>query len=333
MPSNSTSWNDANVLVTGGAGFLGTHLVNALLDQGARVTILDIKPSLPDIEGHYQDAKRAAYVSADVADDRIVGDLIQREHFDAVFHLAAEAIVQRFREDTARGLETNVKGTWVLLDAIRRHSPEARIVIASSDKAYGTHEKLPYDETAPLQGRNPYDCSKSCADLIGHMYAHTYGLRLLITRCGNIYGEGDLNFSRLIPDVIRCACRNTPFIMRSNGTFKRDYVYVSDIVAAYIRCAEALRSGHVGGEAYNFGHNKPMAAIDVVKMISRLMNSHVSVTIRDNATYEIRNQYLDATKANERLAWRPAVSMEEGLQRTIAWYSMLLERYPEYAAS
>jgi len=327
-------WKDANVLVTGGAGFLGTHLVNALLDRGARVTIFDSKPTLPAIKGHYEAAKRAAYVCADIADEHAVDELVRKERFHAVFHLAAEPIVEVFHKDPARGLQTNVRGTWVLLDALRRLAPEAIVVMASSDKAYGTHETLPYDESAALQGRNPYDCSKSCADLIGHMFAHTYGLRIIVTRCGNIYGEGDLHFSRLIPDVIRHTIAGKPFVLRSNGKFLRDFLHVSDAVSAYLACADALRQGHAGGEAYNFAHNAPQTVLEVVEKVLALMDAPEQQLIVENSVkYEIRDQYLDSAKARERLQWIPSVRFEDGLKRTIEWYRMLIQDYPEYAPS
>lgn len=333
MPTPS-SWNNVPVLVTGGAGFVGAHLVHALLEQGARVTILDIKP-IPRIKGHYDRInKDARYVQGDVADQTLVDELIKNERFETVFHLAAEAIVARFHQNPAAGLETNVKGTWTILDAIRRYTPEASVVIASSDKAYGSHETLPYDESSPLQGRNPYDCSKSCTDLISHMYAHAYGLKLTVTRCGNVYGGGDLNFSRIIPDAIRQTLQDKSFVFRSDGQFLRDYVYVDDVVAAYLRSAEALREGRPSGEAYNFSHNAPINAIDVVRKILTLMEAtHLEPVVNYSAQYEIRDQFLDSRKAMEQLGWAPTVGFDDGLKKTIEWYRMLLAEHPDYAAS
>lgn len=328
------SWNDLPVLVTGGAGFVASNLAHALIEKGARVTIVDIKPSIPAITGHYANvANKATYISADIANAEAVDAVFQREPFAAVFHLAAEAIVQRFHANPVRGLESNIQGTWNVLDAVRRFAPEAACVIASSDKAYGAHDILPYDESAALQGRNPYDASKSCTDLIGHMYAHAYGLKLLVTRCGNIYGPGDLNFSRLIPDTIRAALKNTPVVLRSDGKFLRDYVFVDDAVAAYLCCADALRNGHTSGEAYNFSHNAPISAIDTVRTVLRLMQADsLEPVIQNTAKFEIRDQYLDARKAMAQLAWQPSIKFEEGLTRTIEWYRMLLDQHPDYAA-
>jgi CDP-glucose 4,6-dehydratase len=332
MLSTRTDWKDVPVLVTGGAGFVGAHLAHALIAEGARVTILDVKPSIPDLKGHYRDVSSGAtYVSGSVADERLVDELIRRERFHAIFHLAAEAIVSRFHQDPAQGLESNVKGTWVVLEAVRRHTPEAAVVIASSDKAYGSHPTLPYTETFPLQGRNPYDCSKSCTDLISHMYAHAYGLRMMVTRCGNIYGDGDLNFSRIVPYTIAAAHRNTCPVLRSDGKFLRDYVHVRDIVQAYLRSADALRDGHATGEAYNFGHNAPVSVIHVVETILDLMGAaHLAPVIQDQAKHEIRDQYLDAGKAMQRLGWSPTIGLRDGLQQTIAWYRAFVDGHPTY---
>lgn len=320
------------MLVTGGAGFVGAHLSHALASAGARVTVLDTKPAIPDIEGHYRDmSERVAYVPASVANTAVVDDLVKRERFAIVFHLAAEAIVQRFHADPIRGLESNVQGTWVLLDALRRYAPEAVTVIASSDKAYGTHEILPYTEEQAVQGRNPYDCSKSCTDLIAHMYAHAYGLKLLVTRCGNIYGGGDLNFSRLIPYVIYSAHRRTCPILRSDGSFRRDYIHVDDIVSAYVRCAQALQQGHASGEAYNFGHNTPMSVLEVVQTILKVMEAdELQPIIQNAATHEIRHQYLSAQKAMTALSWQPTVGFTDGLQHAITWYRHFIDQHPTY---
>jgi CDP-glucose 4,6-dehydratase len=327
-----STWNDVPVLVTGGAGFVGAHLVHALLEQGARVTILDIKP-IPQIKGHYDAvAGRAKYVQGSVSDQTLVDELVRTEKFEAVFHLAAEAIVARFHQNPTVGLDTNIRGTWTILDAVRRYTPEASVVIASSDKAYGSHETLPYDESSPLQGRNPYDCSKSCTDLIAHMYAHSYGLKLTVTRCGNVYGGGDLNFSRIIPDAIRLTLQGKPFVFRSDGQFLRDYVHVNDVVAAYISCANALRSGQPSGEAYNFSHNAPISAMDVVRKILALENAaHLEPVVDFSAQYEIRDQFLDSRKAMERLGWAPTVAFDDGLKGAIDWYRMLLAEHPDYA--
>jgi CDP-glucose 4,6-dehydratase len=332
MSFTQISWKDVPVLVTGGAGFVGSHLAHALASRGARVSILDIKPNIPDIGGHYGDiALRAAYTQGSVADTVLVEEMVRRERFDAVFHLAAEAIVPRFHENPAQGLESNVKGTWVLLDALRKFSSKTVTVIASSDKAYGTHDQLPYSEDRPLQGRNPYDCSKSCTDLIAHMYAHAYGLRLLVTRCGNVYGNGDLNFSRIIPYTICAAYRQTSPVLRSDGSFRRDYIHVYDVVGAYLQCAEALLDGHVSGEAYNFGHNSPMSVLEVVNQVLSIMHAtHLAPVIQNQGMYEIRHQYLDARKAMDRLGWQPAVRFEEGLEKTISWYREFIDSHPTH---
>jgi CDP-glucose 4,6-dehydratase len=255
----------------------------------------------------------------------LIHRLFEKYKFQTIFHLAAEAIVGRAYENPAEALDTNVRGTWNVLEVCRRKNPEAEVIIASSDKAYGTHAKLPYREDFPLLGENPYDCSKSAADRIALMYAKTYGTNLAITRCGNVYGGGDLNFSRLVPDAIRSLFSNKSPEIRSDGLFIRDYVHVSDIVGAYIRTAEALIKKEIqAGEAFNFGTNSPRTALEVVQSITTLMGHEIHPVILATARYEIRDQYLDSTKAREILGWAPAVGFENGLRDTIDWYSNYL---------
>lgn len=324
---NRTFWKDRSTLVTGGAGFIGSWLSRQLLELGARVAILDRKEFIPRIGAPYRDLARAVYISGDVCDQKLVGELLKKESIRTIFHLAAEAIVGEAYRNPARAFGVNIQGTVTVLEAARVTNPEIEIVIASSDKAYGKHEVLPYREDFPLSGRNPYDCTKSCADLVAQSYAATYGSRVGITRCGNVYGGGDLNFSRIIPDVIRSFLRGRAPEIRSDGNYQRDFIYVEDAVAAYISLAQALARGEHYGESFNFGHNKPYAVKDVVREIAQRMKVRIEPKILATAMFEIRDQYLDASKAYERLGWRPAVDLACGLAKTISWYKAHFDEY------
>jgi CDP-glucose 4,6-dehydratase len=242
-----------------------------------------------------------------------------------VFHLGAQTLVGVAKKDPVGTLESNVRGTWLLLEAARQTGIE-QVVVASSDKAYGASEKLPYSEDYPLQGRYPYDVSKSCTDLITTMYATTFGLPATIVRCGNLFGGGDLNFSRLIPGVIQATLRNERFVIRSDGKYVRDFLYVEDAADAYLCLAEGMhRDPTFYGEAFNFGLELRPTMLEIVDMILKMMGrSDLEPIIQNTASAEIREQYLDATKARTRLSWSPRCGLEEGLRRTIAWYEQAL---------
>jgi CDP-glucose 4,6-dehydratase len=260
-------------------------------------------------------------VRGDVRDQPLLERILGEHEVDTVIHLAAQTIVGIANRNPASTFETNVGGTWSLLEACRRSPMVKQIVMASSDKAYGSHDQLPYGETAPLQGRHPYDVSKSAGDLIAQSYAVTYGLPLAITRCGNFYGGGDLNWNRIVPGTIRSVIRGERPIIRSDGTYVRDYFYVEDGAASYLALAEALaRKAEVRGESFNFSNESPMTVIEVVDRVLKLMGSDLKADIRSEATNEIRAQYLSAEKARRLLDWAPLYSMEEGLTRTISWY-------------
>jgi len=238
-----------------------------------------------------------------------------------VLHLAAQTIVPIANRNPVSTFESNVGGTWSLLEACRRSPAVKQIVIASSDKAYGEQERLPYDETMPLAGRHPYDASKSSADLIAQSYASTYGLPVAITRCGNFYGGGDLNWSRIVPGTIRSVLRGRRPVIRSDGQLVRDYFYVEDGAAAYAFLAEHLAQDRgLIGEAFNFSNEQPVSVIDLTNSILKLMASDLQPDIRDEATHEIKCQYLSAAKAREKLSWRPNFQLDQGLQLTIEWY-------------
>lgn len=321
-------WSGRPVLVTGGAGFIGAHLTNALVGLGADLYILDKKERIPAAGGHYDNIRNSAkYFCGDICDKETLKNIFSQNKISTIFHLAAEAIVGKALANPADALDTNIKGTWTLLDAVREVNPRIEVVIASSDKAYGDHEVLPYTEEFSLKGRNPYDCSKSCTDLVAQMYANTYGLPICVTRCGNVYGGGDLNFSRLIPDTIRSLHSGRRPEIRSDGMYRRDYNFVGDIVSAYILSAEELSEGKSRNEVFNFGTGAPERAIDVVSKISGIMNTSLEPIILASAKYEIKDQYLDASKAKKVLGWQPRVALEDGLKETISWYRDFFDKH------
>ncbi|MDP3645530.1 MAG: SDR family NAD(P)-dependent oxidoreductase [bacterium] len=318
--SEFTFWKGRNVLVTGGAGFIGYALATKLAAWGARVCVLDIKPSLPThaISPHGM-RKKITYIRGSVTSKKTVTGILRKKRVQTIFHLAAESIVGRAQRDPHICLEANIKGTWVLLECARAVGV-SEILVASSDKAYGSHDELPYQEHAALKGLHPYDCSKSCADLIAQMYAHTFMLPVGIVRSGNVYGSGDTNWSRLIPDAFRSASRGTTLDIRSDGTFKRDYVYIDDAVDAYMTLATRVVKDRLHGEAFNFGNNKPLRVTDVLKELSRVAPK-LKYEILNTAKKEIQHQYLDSSKARRLLSWRARTSFREGLQKAAAWYT------------
>jgi len=316
-------WTGRRVLVTGGSGFIGFALARHLLKQGANVSILDIKP----LPSYATASERLAFsfVRGSVTSETTVRLLIKRKQIQTAFHLAAEAIVDRALQAPAQALDVNVRGTWVMLESHRVCPSIEEIVIASSDHVYGSHEKPPYTEGSPLVGESPYDVSKSCADLIAQMYAKTCAVPVAIARCGNVYGPGDLNWSRLIPDALRSHARGTPLRLRSSGHLSRDYVYIDDVVDAYSVLAQNVRAKKLSGEAFNFGTGKPLSALDVLKRLGTALGERVRFTIANTARHEIRALFLDSSKARRALSWRPTLSRNEGLKRTCAWYADFLK--------
>ncbi len=316
-------WKNKRVLITGFEGFLGSNLTRAMLKSGAKIAGLDIKTFRKDTLLTAQDYRKITVYKGSVANYALVSRILKKHSINVIFHLAAEAIVERSHDNPRRAFETNVAGTWEILEAARLQGGMDAVIVASSDKAYGSHKKLPYTENAPLQGRNPYDASKSCADLIAHSYAHTYGLPLAITRCGNIYGPGDFNFSRLVPDAIRCALSGKTLDIRSDGKFTRDYVYVDDIVNGYILLAEKLRKLGFSGEAFNFSDESPLTVIELLNKIRKALKGRPDYRILNKAEYEIRHQYLDSRKARKMLGWKPATDVHKGVNNAVKWYSKL----------
>jgi len=317
-------WKNKNVLITGFEGFVGSHLTKQLLACGANVTGLDIKTRRKETIFTGQDYKMIKVVKGSVSDSGLIGRLLKEHAIEIVFHLAAEAIVGRSMEEPVNTFITNVSGTWVVLENCRKARTVKAIVIASSDKAYGSHRDLPYTEDTPLCGEHPYDVSKSCADLISRAYFKTYGLPVAVTRCGNIYGPGDFNFSRIVPDAVRCMLSGGELLIRSDGKFTRDYIYVKDIVGAYLLLAANLAEKRFAGEGFNFSNEKPVTVRCLVEKIYKLAGKKPLYRILNKAACEIKHQYLASGKAKRLLHWKPAYSLEEGLKETISWYKRYL---------
>jgi len=319
--STDSYWLDRPVFVTGCTGTLGSWLTIALIDRGAAVTglIRDQVPFSHLRRSGYQERMRV--VHGDVTNHEVVERALNEYEIDTVFHLAAQTIVSIANRAPLSTFETNVKGTWNVLEASRRSPKVECIVVASSDKAYGSHDELPYTEDAALRGCHPYDVSKVCADRIAHAYAITYDLPVAVTRCANLYGGGDLNWSRLIPGTIRSVIRGERPLIRSDGTLIRDYLYVKDAAAAYLRLAESVEARGVRGEAFNFGTDDPKTVMDVVQAIIDVSEQPIlKPVVLGEAKNEIHDQYLDSTKAKRVLGWTPRYSLKEGLGETMPWY-------------
>lgn len=315
-------WLDRPTLVTGGSGLVGGWLVKRLIEMGADVVCL-LRDWVPQSELHRGRLdERVKVVRGDICDQALLERVIGEYEVNTILHLAAQTTVGVANRNPISTFEANIRGTWSLLEACRRSPTVRQIVVASSDKAYGDQEQLPYDENTPLQGRHPYDVSKSCADLIAQMYAKTYGLPVAITRCGNFYGGGDLNWNRIVPGAIRSIIRNQRPIIRSDGHYVRDYFYVEDGAAVYTLVAEQLAAHpELRGEAFNFSNELQITVLTLVRQILRMMHSDLEPDVRNDVSNEIRYQYLSAAKAREVLNWSPLFTLEDGLARTITWYS------------
>jgi CDP-glucose 4,6-dehydratase len=317
----SAFWLDRPTFVTGATGLVGSWLVRRLLEAGADVVCLirDWVPHSELVRTGLID--RVKSVRGDVRDRNLLERILGEYEIDTVIHLAAQTIVTIANRNPVSTFETNITGTWSLLEACRRSPQVKQVVLASSDKAYGAHETLPYKEDAPLIGRHPYDVSKSCGDLLGQSYAITFGLPVGITRCGNFFGGGDLNWNRIVPGTIRSVLRSQRPVIRSDGLYVRDYFYVEDGAAAYMHLAECMAADPgLKGQAFNFSNENQVTVLEIAQRILQLMGSGLEPEVRDEVTNEIRHQYLSAAKARGLLRWAPLFSLDEGLQRTIAWY-------------
>jgi CDP-glucose 4,6-dehydratase len=318
-------WRDRSVLVTGSTGLLGCWLVPQLIDGGANVVCL-VRDWVPQSElVRSRRIEQVNVVGGDINDRDLIERALGEYEVEIVFHLAAQTIVGIANRNPISTFSTNIGGTWNLLEACRRSPKVTAIIVASSDKAYGEQEHLPYDETMPLAGCHPYDVSKSCADLLAQTYAATYHLPVAITRCANFYGGGDLNWSRVVPGTIRSLLRSEPPVVRSDGKFVRDYLYIEDAAAAYVLLAERLASDpSLRGQAFNFSNESRISVLEMVELILRKMNSSLRPTILNQASHEIRDQFLSAARARTVLNWRAQFTLDTGLDRTITWYREFL---------
>jgi CDP-glucose 4,6-dehydratase len=323
---NRSFWLDRPTYVTGGTGLVGSWLVKRLREAGADIVCL-VRDWVPQSEmirkGWIENIK---VVRGDIRDRDVQERVLGEYEIDTVIHLAAQTIVTIANRNPISTFETNIAGTWNLLEACRRSPKVKQIVMASSDKAYGDQEELPYREDTPLLGQHPYDVSKSAADMIAQTYAVSYDLPVVITRCGNFYGGGDLNWNRIVPGTIRSILRGQCPIIRSDGNYIRDYFYVEDGAAAYMLLAEALeKKPELKGQAFNFSNENQVTVSEIVNRILKLMKSDLQADIRNEATNEIQHQYLSAGKARALLSWQPLFTLEEGLRKTIHWYEDFFE--------
>ena len=330
MSGASNHWKDREVLVTGATGFLGTWMTHELVRRGAHVVALVRDWNGSSNFARMQLDKQITVAHGDLVDPNLLERVLARYSIKTVLHLAAEAIVGAAQKSAVSTYVSNIEGTWTLLEACRIVGVEATVV-ASSDKAYGHHEILPYTEDFALKPMFPYETSKACADMITQSYAHSYGLRTAVTRCGNIYGGGDVNWSRIVPGTIRSALANERPVIRSDGTFIRDYIHVDDIVAGYLALAEHLAgpSGkEIAGQPFNFGSATPVSVLDLTNRIISLTGRNVTPEIlgKRGELKEILEQHVGSEKAARVLGWRPKRSLDEGLKKTIAWYEEYLRR-------
>jgi CDP-glucose 4,6-dehydratase len=327
LKSTAEFWRGKDVLVTGAGGFVGSCLANRLVELGAKVTVI-----LRDHTGGNNFAllglrDRVNIVNGSVTDLELVERALNEYEVKICFHLAAQAIVGVANRSPMSTFESNIRGSWVVLEACRQNQLTEAVIFASSDKAYGTQPLLPYTESMPLLGSNPYDASKACGDILARTYHGTYGMPVAIARCANIYGPGDVNFSRLIPGTIRSVlCGERP-IIRSDGSPLRDYVYIDDVVNAYLALAENAQRTRVSGEAFNFGTDQPISALDLVtRIVTHGNRPDLTPEIQGKGSLsgEIDRQYMDSTKAGTVLGWSPRIGLDDGLKQSIGWYSAFL---------
>lgn len=314
-------WKNKNVFITGCTGLLGSWMTKALVEQGANVIGL-IRDLVPHSNLNWSGfINKINIVRGEVEDYFLLERTLNEYEIDTVFHLAAQTIVKIANRNPLSTFETNIKGTWNILEACRRNPDVKRVIVASSDKAYGIHDDLPYNENTPLQGVYPYDVSKSCTDLIAKSYFHTYNLPVCITRCGNFYGGGDLNFNRIVPGTIRAVLNNERPIIRSDGSYIRDYIYIEDAVESYLLLANKMNELKLEGESFNFGNGIQNTILDLTKEILNLMKADtLKPEILNIVKNEIKHQYLNVEKAKRLLDWTPKYTLKKGLIKTINWY-------------
>ncbi|MGD0079997.1 MAG: GDP-mannose 4,6-dehydratase [Methanoregula sp.] len=317
---NEHFWRNRPVFITGCTGLLGSWMSQALAERGAQVTGL-IRDTTPQSHLYRSGTiNKITTVRGEIEDYALIERVLNEYEIETVFHLGAQTIVTTANRGPISTFKSNIEGTWNILEASRNVPTVRRIVVASSDKAYGDQKNLPYDESTPLEGRHPYDVSKSCADLLCRCYFETYNLPVCVTRCGNFYGGGDLNYNRIVPGTIRSVYYNENPVIRSDGTFLRDYFYIRDGVESYLHLAEKMDDKRFWGEAFNFSTESPKSVIEIVNDILRIMKSPLKPVVLNQATNEIKDQYLSAQKARKMLNWSPGYAYEEGLKETIEWY-------------
>lgn len=321
-------WDGRAVAVTGATGFLGSQLTGMLVDLGARVVVLT-RDAVPASMVSSRWSSKVSVVAGAVEDQAVLERMLGEYDVATVFHLAAQTQVGVANRNPVPTYDSNVRGTWALLEAVRRSPNVTQVVTASSDKAYGAQPVLPYTEDMPLLAVNPYDVSKACSDLIAQSFARTYETPVVITRCGNFFGPGDANWERLVPGTIRLLLRGERPIIRSDGTMTRDYLYVVDGALAYMQLAEALAADPaLAGEAFNFSTERPLSVLDLVRMLQDAAGTDLEPDIRATARHEIDHQFLSAAKARKILQWAPRYSMEDALAETVAWYRTALDLGP-----
>ncbi len=327
-------WRNKIVLITGANGFVGSHLTIALLEKGAKVIGI-IKQRVPfsflELKLKETKYKNLKLIKGDIVNYEFIKNIFRAYKPQLCFHIAAQAIVGMANKSPIPTFKTNIQGTWNILDAVREFSLKTKIIVASSDKAYGEHKRLPYTEEAALEALHPYDASKACTDILSRTYAHTYNLDVAVTRCANIYGPGDLNFTRIIPDTLRSVIFNKNPIIRSDGTPLRDYIFIDDIVNAYLALARSLyfKKDKIRGEAFNFGSGKPINVLSLVNLIinaSKAKGLKPRILSKSKIRGEIDRQYLSSNKAKRLLGWHPRYSLKEGLRKTLSWYCAYLKK-------
>lgn len=315
---NRKFWKNKNVLITGSTGLLGYWVIKNLVEAEANVTAL-IHRGVPKV--FKPTFSKVNIVKGDITDYKKIASTLKKNRIEIIFHLAANTNIPEAYLNPLPMFDANVKGAWVVLEAARQNKKIKAILFASSDKAYGDGEKLPFTEKTYLKGKHPYNASKSCSDLIAQSYFTTYSLPLCITRCGNFYGGGDLNFQRLIPSVIKAVLFKKPLVLRSDGKDIRDFFYVEDGARASIELVEAMyKNPKIIGQDFNFSNGKPLTVLELVELILKKMNSTVLPEIQGQAKGEVRSQYLSSKKARTKLGWKPSFTLETGLIRTIDWY-------------
>jgi len=327
MAMSNQFWQDRRVFVTGASGLVGGWLAEKLLQLGADVIVLlrDWVPGSRLLS--HQSLKKATLVRGDLSDSRVLERILAEYEVESVIHLAAQTIVPIANKNPLSTFESNIAGTWNLLEACRHVKSISSIVVASSDKAYGDVPELPYREDMPLKAVYPYDVSKACADMISHSYAKSFGLPIGITRCGNFFGGGDLNWNRLIPGTIRSVIRGNQPIIRSDGQLVRDYIYVEDAVSAYLATSESLsKFPDLKGEAFNFSNETQKNVLELVQTVLSELKSDLKPIIKGENHGEIQSQYLDSSKARNVLNWTPKFGLDEGLRKTIQWYKNYFEK-------